>query len=102
GGREVAVAHVDAERQRPRDRRAVEKPRDQAERQVVDHLEAEILERMDRRRAAGARRAGHEDDALAALPASIRRALHRVLRHSARPDLRYCRIAAGKWALSIL
>src|SRR5690606_40288973 len=98
----IAVPDVDAERHRPRQRRTVEEPRDQAEGQVVDHLVAKVFQSMDRGRAPRPRGAGHEDDALAALPVRFLRAPHATFRHSARPAFRYCRIAAGKWALSIL
>jgi hypothetical protein len=53
-GREVAVARVDAERDGAGERRTVEKARQQREGQVVDRLEAEVLEHLDRRAAARA------------------------------------------------
>ena len=41
---------------------AGEKPRQEADRQVVDRLEPEVLQRADRGRPPGARRAAHDDD----------------------------------------
>ena len=55
---------------RPLHRPAGEQPRQEAERQVVDRLEAEVLQRADRRRPPGARRSAHDDDVLPLLRAS--------------------------------
>ena len=61
---EVAVARVDADHHRPLDRAAGEETRQEAERQVVDRLEAEVLERPDRGRAPGPGRSAHDHDML--------------------------------------
>ena len=83
---EVAVARVDPDRHRPLQRPAGEQPRQEADRHVVDRLEAEILERADRGRPAGACRPGDDRDFLCLLRASC--LCHRVPR--ARQTVRAC------------
>ena len=77
-------------------RPAGEQPRQQADRHVVDRLEAEILERTDRRRPAGARRPGDDGDFLCLLRASC--LSHRVPR--AQQTVRAClsRVRRGRSA----
>ena len=78
-----------------------EQPRQEAQRQVVDRLEAEILERPDRRRPPGARRSAHDDDLLPCLRASclghlVPRAQHSVRACLSRERRGRC---ARKWSL---
>ena len=61
---EVARPHVDADGEpRARRRALAHQVTHQPERQVVDGLEAHVLHGLQRRREAGARHAGHDDDA---------------------------------------
>jgi hypothetical protein len=63
---EIARACADADRQRlavvrrPHGERRIEQPVEQHQRQIVDHLPAEVLERLEHRRLARAGQAGDE------------------------------------------
>ena len=60
-GREIPVAYVNAQCKRSLGVRALEQALEHRQRQVVDGLEADVLQRMDGRRAPRARRAGDHD-----------------------------------------
>ena len=95
-GGELAVSGVDPERDRARQRRAVEEPGKKREREVVDGLEPEVFEHLDGGAPARAGGAGDEHQPLRLRGSRVGHD------HAPRPPARYCRTAAVKWGLATL
>jgi hypothetical protein len=103
--REIPVAHIHADGHGPVAARRLDQAAQHRHGDVVDGLEAQILEDVDRGCPPGAGRAGHDDQPLRGGPCQVgarcllRRGVHVISERggqSNRPWLRYCRIAAGK------